>query len=531
VTFTNGSTQTKMTSTRNLPAGETPQRGSAISRLPGAHSIRIFAAMLGLISFPPAAPALVADITITDAKIAGGKLVVGGFALAANTQVTLDNKFTTTTTISKSFTFSVIYLPPDCIVQLKKAGSPAPPTRAVVANCARGLNPMGVWSAPVNYVTNDLVASFGSSWRAKRINLNKSPSASPLDWEKFASKGDAGSGATGATGAQGAAGAIGPNGDTGAAGAIGLKGDAGTVGAAGSPGLAGAIGPKGNAGAIGAAGSQGLAGAIGPIGTAGATGAAGSAGLAGAIGPQGNAGATGTAGSQGLVGAIGPVGTAGATGAAGSQGLVGAIGPIGTAGATGAAGSQGLAGAIGQVGTAGASGATGSQGPAGAIGAQGAQGATGAQGQQGPTGAQGVQGTVLASAEFYALMPSSNAATIAAGAAVSFPTGVVSGSDISQLTPSTFNLSTPGLYLVMFQVSVTEAGQLVLAANGTELPSSVAGRATGASQIVGMSFVTVAANDTVLQVRNPTGNTTLTITPSAGGTHPVSAHVTILRLS
>jgi hypothetical protein len=128
-------------------------------------------------------------------------------------------------------------------------------------------------------------------------------------------------------------------------------------------------------------------------------------------------------------------------------------------------------------------------------------------------------------------MPSSNAATIAAGTAVSFPTGTVSGSDISQLTPNTFNLSTPGIYLVMFQVSVTEAGQLVLAANGTELPASVAGRATGASQIVGMSFVTVSAADTILQVRNPAGNTTLTITPFAGGGQPVSAHVAILRLS
>jgi hypothetical protein len=128
-------------------------------------------------------------------------------------------------------------------------------------------------------------------------------------------------------------------------------------------------------------------------------------------------------------------------------------------------------------------------------------------------------------------MPSSNAATIAAGVAVAFPNGTVSGSDITQLTPSTFNLSTPGIYMVMFQVSVTEAGQLVLAANGTEIPASVAGRATGASQIVGMSFVTVAVADTVLQVRNPSGNGVLTITPSAGGVHPVSAHVTILRLS
>jgi hypothetical protein len=138
---------------------------------------------------------------------------------------------------------------------------------------------------------------------------------------------------------------------------------------------------------------------------------------------------------------------------------------------------------------------------------------------------------VLAFGEFYALMAPDNAATLAPGVAVAFPTAVVSGPGISQLTPSSFNLSKAGVYLVMFQVSVTEAGQLILVTNGTELPATVAGRATGASQIVGMSLVTAAADDTVLQVRNPSGNGTITITPSAGGGHPVSAHVTILRLS
>jgi hypothetical protein len=78
---------------------------------------------------------------------------------------------------------------------------------------------------------------------------------------------------------------------------------------------------------------------------------------------------------------------------------------------------------------------------------------------------------------------------------------------------------------------VTEPGQLVLAQNGVELAQSVVGRATGTSQIVGTSIVTAASAGDSLQVNNPVGESTaLSITPLAGGTDPVSAHLTILRL-
>jgi hypothetical protein len=88
-----------------------------------------------------------------------------------------------------------------------------------------------------------------------------------------------------------------------------------------------------------------------------------------------------------------------------------------------------------------------------------------------------------------------------------------------------------GSYNVTFQVSVTEAGQLILTLDGAELAYTVAGRATGASQIVGSAIVTTTAVNSVLTLRNPTGNTpALTITPSAGGAQPVSAHLVIVRL-
>ncbi|MEA2987415.1 MAG: hypothetical protein QOG83_126 [Alphaproteobacteria bacterium] len=209
-------------------------------------------------------------------------------------------------------------------------------------------------------------------------------------------------------------------------------------------------------------------------------------------------------------------------------------GPIPELGARGPAGPQGTPGVPGAPGTPGPTGPTGAPGtpgPTGAKGDQGDQGIQGAKGDQGDQGIQGPPGTVLAFADFYALMPPDNAAPVAPGAAVSFPqTGDFAGTDILRASDSTFTFTQAGIYLIMFEVSVTEAGQLVLAVNGLQLPASVVGRATGTSQIAGMSFVTVSAFDS-LEVRNPAAAiSALTITPLAGGTQSVSAHLAILRL-
>ena len=83
----------------------------------------------------------------------------------------------------------------------------------------------------------------------------------------------------------------------------------------------------------------------------------------------------------------------------------------------------------------------------------------------------------------------------------------------------------------MFQVSVTEAGQLILTLNGQDLAYTVVGRATGTSHIVGMALVTTAEVNSILTVRNPAGNAAaLTVTPLAGGTRPVSAHLVITQI-
>lgn len=156
----------------------------------------------------------------------------------------------------------------------------------------------------------------------------------------------------------------------------------------------------------------------------------------------------------------------------------------------------------------------------------------GPRGPMGPQGPVGPAGGVLNFADFYALMPPDNAATVAPGTDVSFPrNGSSSGLDIIRTGPSSFNLTQIGTYLIMFQVSVTEAEQLMLTLNGEELADTVVGRATGTSQIVGTSIVTTTVINSILTVRNPAGNATaLGITPLAGGTRANSAHLVILQI-
>ncbi|WP_176549008.1 collagen-like repeat preface domain-containing protein [Bacillus thuringiensis] len=160
----------------------------------------------------------------------------------------------------------------------------------------------------------------------------------------------------------------------------------------------------------------------------------------------------------------------------------------------------------------------------------------GPTGDIGPTGATGSTGGVLDFADFYALMPPDNAATVGVGGDVDFPRdGPFSGVGIARTGADTFNLSAIGTYQVLFQVSVTEAGQLVLTLNSgagaVELAYTVVGRATGTSQIVGMALVQTSVINSILTVRNPASESTaLTITPLAGGTESVSAHLVITRL-
>jgi uncharacterized protein (TIGR03437 family) len=233
-----------------------------------------------------------------------------------------------------------------------------------------------------------------------------------------------------------------------------------------------------------------------------------------------------TSDSWGMLAQVGPAGPAGLAGIDGADGAVGADGP---AGLTGPAGIDGADGAVG---------ADGPAGPAGPAGIDGADGAVGADGPAGPAGPAGIDGAdgpggSLAFADYFALMPPDNAATVAPGTDVSFPQDgpVSAGAVIARTSPSSFTLSAVGTYQIMFQVSVNEAGQLLLTLNDVDLAYTVAGRATGTNQIVGIALVTTTVVNSILTVRNPAGNAAaLTITPLAGGARSVSAHLVITQI-
>jgi hypothetical protein len=175
------------------------------------------------------------------------------------------------------------------------------------------------------------------------------------------------------------------------------------------------------------------------------------------------------------------------------------------------------------VGGASASGG-GSAGPAGPTGPTGPAGPPGPPGPTGPSGSSTF-------AEFYALMPPDNPATVAPGTSVSFPQDGPTSGAITRASPSSFTLASPGTYQVSFQVSVDQPGQLELSLDGLGIPSTVVGRATGNSQLVGDSLVTTTSPNETLGVLNPPlADFALTITPLAGGNNPVSASLTIQQL-
>lgn len=133
--------------------------------------------------------------------------------------------------------------------------------------------------------------------------------------------------------------------------------------------------------------------------------------------------------------------------------------------------------------------------------------------------------------EFYALMPPDNTATIAAGTAIAFPRNGPTTGTIVRSNDSEFILPEIGTYLVNWQVSISEAGQLVLRVNGIEDTSTVVGRATGTSQIMGSTIIITTLPNSTLSIVHPVGNSpALTLTPWAGGTHAVSATLNITRI-
>ena len=174
-----------------------------------------------------------AAITITKAEISAGRLVVQGSRTGTAPLIVLDDLHSTGV-IGGNFAFSLLYLPSDCMIDLKGEGGTAGTLTAIVGNCGpRGLSARGAWSNAVAYIENDVITAGGSSYRAKRSNTNKVPATSGNDWEVLAKKGAPGiQGSTGPAGPAGAIGETGAPGPFGATGATGPQGPAGVVNAA-----------------------------------------------------------------------------------------------------------------------------------------------------------------------------------------------------------------------------------------------------------------------------------------------------------
>jgi hypothetical protein len=148
----------------------------------------------------------------------------------------------------------------------------------------------------------------------------------------------------------------------------------------------------------------------------------------------------------------------------------------------------------------------------------------------GATGPAG-ENAVIEFADFYALMPSDNPSAIAVGANVLFPESGASYGQITRLTSSTFNLHNIGTYKITCQCSISEAGQLAVSLNSSQLAYSVSGRATLTSQIIITCLVQTSSLNNIISIINANGNSTaLTLTSNAGGTNAVSAHLLIERI-
>lgn len=140
---------------------------------------------------------------------------------------------------------------------------------------------------------------------------------------------------------------------------------------------------------------------------------------------------------------------------------------------------------------------------------------------------------VLSYADFFATMPPDNQNDIGPGADITFPQdGPVGGGSIMRAGAGAFKLATPGVYQVLFQVSIVAEGQLVLTLNNVELTDTAAGRFSSEAQIVGMANVVTSAPNAILTVRNPIeAPWAIRLRNSAGGGLPVSAHLLITRLN
>jgi hypothetical protein len=121
----------------------------------------------------------------------------------------------------------------------------------------------------------------------------------------------------------------------------------------------------------------------------------------------------------------------------------------------------------------------------------------------------------------------------------SAPGPASTGTTITQLSSSRFQLGPVGKYRVTWQASVDEPGQMALAISDAPVPGvpalvlrTRAGRATGTSQISNNTFITTLFANARLELWNAGSPAALTPTPfgGGGGATPIWTNITIQQV-
>ena len=230
---------------------------------------------------------------------------------------------------------------------------------------------------------------------------------------------------------------------------------------------------------------------------------------------------------------FGKDGRNGKDGKDGKDGKNGKDGKDGMRGKRGKCGKNGLDGKDGKDGKNGIDGKDGKDGKDGIDGKDGKDGKDGIDGKDGKDGKDGTNGTNVF-ANYYGLQPLNTLPQVAPGLAVEFPTdGPNNGTEITRLTPSTFNITNPGNYLVIFNVTFVEPAELLVKLNNVELPQTLVARAVGETQLIGNYIINVTNPNTVLAICNPlNAPNPLTISPNTGNNdnNSLSSHLNIMKL-
>ena len=143
-------------------------------------------------------------------------------------------------------------------------------------------------------------------------------------------------------------------------------------------------------------------------------------------------------------------------------------------------------------------------------------------------GPQRIPGTMNIS-NFYTLMI--HHPIIDIGQSIEFnQNGPSNNNNITRLSSSKFNLELIGIYGIIFQVNIIDAGQLVIVINDIELDYTVVGKAIGTNQIIGDCLILITEPNSILSINNPSSSKKeLAITQYSGDNKAISANLIIKR--